>query len=64
MCSQRLASSRLMPISVASEATNLMVAPVNVGAARGEKSGAVTSVWCIMNTFKQFSWFGEMSKEN
>ena len=52
-----------MPIRAASEATNLMVAHVNVGADRGEKSGAVTSVWCMMNTFKQFSWLGEMSKE-
>jgi hypothetical protein len=63
MCSQRLASRRLMPIRAASEATNLMAAHVNVGADRGEKSGAVTSVWCMINTFKQFNWFGEMSKE-
>ena len=44
-----------MPIRAASEATNLMAAHVNVGADRGEKSDAVTSVWCMMNTFKQFS---------
>jgi hypothetical protein len=62
MRSQRLASRRLMPISMPREATNLMVAPVNVRADRGEKSGAVTSVWCMMNTFKQFSWFGEIDK--
>jgi hypothetical protein len=62
-CSQRLATSRLIPIRAAREATNLMVAHVNVGADRGEKSDAVTSVWCMMNTFKQFSWFGEMSEE-
>jgi hypothetical protein len=38
-----------------------MVALVNVGTGTGEKSGAVTSVGCIMNTFKQFSRFGEIS---
>jgi hypothetical protein len=62
MCSQRLATKTLMPIRAPRETTNLMVAHVNVGADRGEKSGAVTSVWCMMNTFKKFSWFGEMSK--
>jgi hypothetical protein len=53
-----------MPIRAAIEATNLMVAPVNVGADRGEKSGAVTSVWCMMNTLKQLSWFGEIDKRS
>ncbi len=62
MCPQRLASRKLTLIRAPSETRNRMAAAVNVGAATGEKTGAATSVWRMMNTFKQFSWFGEMSK--
>jgi hypothetical protein len=36
---------------------------VNVGTATGEEPGTATCDWRMMNTFKQFSWFGEMSKK-
>jgi hypothetical protein len=63
MCPQRLASRRLNPIRAPSETRNRMAAAVNVGAATGEKAGTATCDWRIMNTLKQFSWFGEMSKK-
>jgi hypothetical protein len=40
-----------------------MAAAVNVGTATGEEPGTATCDWRMMNTFKQFSWFGEMSKK-
>jgi hypothetical protein len=44
MCSQRLASRRLMPIKAASETTNLIAADVNVSGGTGVISGMATSV--------------------
>jgi hypothetical protein len=41
---QRLASSRLMPISMPREAINLIMAEVNVGAGTGANSGTATCV--------------------
>jgi hypothetical protein len=52
-----------MPIRAASEATNRVAAHVNVGVDAARKSGGATSVWRMMNTFKQFSWLGEMDKK-
>ncbi len=51
-----------MPIRAPSDVTKRIAAAVNVGTGTGEKVGAATLVWCMMNTFKQFSWFGEMCK--
>lgn len=53
-----------MPIRAPRETTNRIKAHVNVGTCTGEKAGAVTSVWRMMNTFKQFSRFGEISEKD
>ena len=55
--SQRLASRRLTPIKTPNEAINLMAAEAKVGVDTGDKADAVTSVWCMVNTFSECSWF-------
>lgn len=61
---QMPASRRLTPIKAASDTTNRRAAAVNIGASTGEMAGAVTWVWRMMNTFKQFSRFGEISEKD
>jgi hypothetical protein len=34
-----------------------MAAAMNVGVGTGDKADAVTSVWRMVNTFSEFSWF-------
>jgi hypothetical protein len=41
-----------------------MVAHVSVGVDAARKSGTATSVWRMMNTFKQFSWLGKWTKRS
>jgi hypothetical protein len=55
--SQRLASRRLTPIRTPNEVINLTAAAMNVGVDTGDKADAVTSVWCMVNTFSECSWF-------
>jgi muconolactone delta-isomerase len=52
-----------MLINMPREAINLIMAEVKVGAGTGAESGTATSVWRIINTFKQFSWFGEIDRK-
>lgn len=54
---QRPDSRRLTPIKVASEATNRTAAAVNVGTGVGEKAGAATSFWRMVETFRKWGWF-------
>jgi hypothetical protein len=51
-----------MPISMPRGTTNRMLADVNVGTGTGEKAGAATSVWRMVKTFKQVSWFGKTKR--
>ena len=39
-----------------------MAADMNVGVGKGDEADAVTSIWCMVNTFNEFSWFWKIGE--